>query len=333
MAPRLVVTDPLFRKALLPRAPALGARPGSINRRGLGIVVGSLVGAALLGALLWFGFLTVEDAATDARWASLWAELVSAHRATQFIIGSMSLWCAAERLPLLQAVHPEGARQPPIDAPAERRREWTFEDALVELVRGRLEGLGPVDAPALAASLAVPVEAVDAALVRLEQDGFALRGRFTAGASTDRSQWCERRLLARIHRYTIQRLRQEIEPVSPQDFMRFLIKWQHAAPAERKEGPDALAAIIAQLEGFEACSTTLRSCVQREVRCGVSRARIALRCRPDSRSRCGRRVACVPSWLRPRQLPRVRRAEAPDQEVASTRCACRFVHKKPWLVP
>ncbi len=66
------------------------------------------------------------------------------------------------------------------------------------------------------------------------------------------TEWCDRALLARIHRYTVNRLRQEIEPVSTQDFMRFLCRWQHVVPSERREGPDALAALITQLEGFEA---------------------------------------------------------------------------------
>ena len=65
-------------------------------------------------------------------------------------------------------------------------------------------------------------------------------------------EWCDRTLLARIHRYTVRRLREEIEPVATQDFMRFLFRWQHVIPGERREGPDALDAVIAQLQGFEA---------------------------------------------------------------------------------
>ena len=75
-----------------------------------------------------------------------------------------------------------------------------------------------------------------------------MRGRFSADAGAD--EWCERRLLARIHRYTVKRLRAEIEPVAARDFLRFLFDWQRAAPAARMEGPDALAAVIGQLEGF-----------------------------------------------------------------------------------
>jgi len=91
---------------------------------------------------------------------------------------------------------------------------------------------------------------VEGALAKLESEGFAMHGGFTPGAS--QSEWCERALLARIHRYTVKRLRQEIEPVSSQDFMRFLCRWQQVIPSERRQGPDALAALITQLEGFEA---------------------------------------------------------------------------------
>jgi len=133
--------------------------------------------------------------------------------------------------------------------PAEYAKIWTREDALVEIVRGRLEGLGPVTAPALAASIAVPVADIELALLALEAEGFVMRGSFTPDAGTE---WCERRLLARITRYTVKRLRQEVEPVSAADFMRFLLDWQHVG--ERMEGPDAVAAVVSQLEGFEAAA-------------------------------------------------------------------------------
>ncbi len=77
-----------------------------------------------------------------------------------------------------------------------------------------------------------------------------MRGHFTPGAPE--LEWCERRLLARIHRYTVNRLRQEIEPVATRDFMRFLFDWQRVAPEARVEGADAVAGIVSQLEGFEA---------------------------------------------------------------------------------
>jgi ATP-dependent Lhr-like helicase len=153
-------------------------------------------------------------------------------------------------LPQFDALNPALRRSPPIDAPAEyAERRWTREQALVELVRSRLQGLGPVGAAAIADSLGWPLADVGTALAQLATEGVAMCGAYTdAGAS----EWCDRALLARIHRQTVQRLRQEIEPVSTQDFVRFLFRWQHVTPGERRQGPDALDAIVAQLQGFEA---------------------------------------------------------------------------------
>jgi ATP-dependent Lhr-like helicase len=110
-----------------------------------------------------------------------------------------------------------------------------LDDDAVELKASRLEVLGPVTEP----------ESPE--LLALEGQGRVLRGRFS---STD-LQWCDRRLLARIHRYTLNRLRAEIEPVSGAEFMRFLAHWQHVATEDQVRGPDGLAAVIEQLEGFE----------------------------------------------------------------------------------
>ena len=77
-----------------------------------------------------------------------------------------------------------------------------------------------------------------------------MRGRFTPGR--EEIEWCDRRLLARIHRYTIRRLRREIEPVAPADLMRFLLAWQHVEPDERLSGPESLEQLLRQLEGVSA---------------------------------------------------------------------------------
>ena len=167
--------------------------------------------------------------------------------------GEGVLWIATERVPEFLAVFPHAQAQPAVDVPAQyAQRTWMREKALVEIVRGRMEGLGPTTAKAIAQSLGVPQSDIDTALLALESEGFALRGNFTPGA-TD-TQWCERRLLARINRYTVKRLRQEIEPVASADFLRFLFDWQHVNPDERMEGPDAVAAVVSQLEGFEAAA-------------------------------------------------------------------------------
>jgi ATP-dependent Lhr-like helicase len=161
------------------------------------------------------------------------------------------LWIAAERLPQFNAIFSNATTEPQIKAPDSlAAASWDFDSALVEIIRGRLEGLGPVTGRSLADWLGLELDAIEAALVKLEVEGFVFRGRFTPGL--DETEWCARRLLARIHSYTLNRLRQEIEPVSSADFIRFLLAWQKVAPDHQVESPEALAALIDQLEGFEA---------------------------------------------------------------------------------
>src|SRR5690348_14767085 len=164
-----------------------------------------------------------------------------------------SLWIAAEMLPMWRAIHPDAALQPAIEAPAEfANKTWTSEQALLEVLRARLGCVGPIRVGELAETFGVDDSDVAIALAALEREGGAMRGRFTPGAGDE--EWCDRHLLARIHRRTLQRLRREIEPVAPRDFVRFLADWQHVSPGSRLRGPDALAGVLAQLEGFEAAA-------------------------------------------------------------------------------
>ena len=163
----------------------------------------------------------------------------------------LSLWVAAERLPQLHALYPSAQLEPPIVAPESfAQTAWSFEDALVEILRGRLEGLGPVTVEALASSFGLTKNEIEGGLLKLEAEGFVIRGQFTPGVTE--TEWCARRLLARIHSYTLNRLRQEIEPVATSDFLRYLLAWQKLAPEHQMEGPESVRAIIEQLEGFEA---------------------------------------------------------------------------------
>ncbi len=167
-----------------------------------------------------------------------------------------SLHTTAEKLPLWLALHPQASVEPTVTVPTAFDKPWTRDDALRELVRGRLLGTGPVTVSTLAATLAVPPEDIDQALLRLQTEGYVIQGRFTpqAQAADAPMEWCERHLLVRIHRYTLGRLRREIEPVSRRDLMRFLFDWQHLTPGTRRRGPDALTATLAQLEGLEAAA-------------------------------------------------------------------------------
>ena len=183
------------------------------------------------------------------------------------------LWVAAERVLDVEAARPDVVLD--LDPAPGTAPPLSPEDAIRELLRGRLGGLGPVAATTLAADLGIGLGPVRAGLAALETEGFVLRGHFTADAGAGRGaprtegegipprpvsdsgpgpdpepEWCERRLLARIHRYTLARLRREIDPVEPADYMRFLFAW-HGLD-ERREGAAGLLAVIEQLEGFEA---------------------------------------------------------------------------------
>jgi ATP-dependent Lhr-like helicase len=243
-------------------------------------------------ALTQLGFVTVTEG-QENQWQGFFEELMGERRASVLrppdnppatAGGSVQLWIAAERLMQLRALFPSTSLHPPIDPPSDFANEtWSFDDALVEILRGRLEGLGPTTAAELGASLSLSINQIEPALACLESEGFAMQGRFTPepsvrsptvregselqaartpqrGGSAGRPaksalpgiEWCSRRLLARIHSYTLNRLRKEIEPVSASDFLRFLFVWQKAAPDHKVDGPESLASIIDQLEGFEA---------------------------------------------------------------------------------
>ena len=200
-------------------------------------------------ALMVLGFLTHSDI-RKRQWSHFLDELIAQRRTTQLQNDAL-IWIAAERIPQFQAIYPDTNLDPPITAPEEfMRTGWEREVALADIVRGRMTGLGPVTVAEIAASLHLSTADIDLALIALETEGFVMRGHFTPGATE--IEWCERHLLARIHRYTVKRLRREIEPVEPRDFMRFLFEWQRVAPNAQVSGPDALAGILTQLEGFEA---------------------------------------------------------------------------------
>jgi ATP-dependent Lhr-like helicase len=192
-------------------------------------------------ALCGLGFLRDAELPDTAR---AWMDaLLDAGRAVHF--DAAGLWGSTERLPELLALFNHPSAQPlPGAKPCDPER------ARHELVRGRLDSLGPTTARAVAESFGQSVESIDAALHALEAEGAILRGRFEPGVSE--LQWCERRLLARIHRRTLERLRKEIEPVSIQTLLRFLLRWQHLAPGSQLDGPAGLSEVLEQLAGHSA---------------------------------------------------------------------------------
>ena len=198
------------------------------------------------------------------KWHFFFDELSRVTRAGVMRVGASQFWVAAERVALARLIHPDAALAPDLPAIGHRAVDGP-ESASAELLRGWLESTGPETAAALAARLALPLDVVDIGLARLESEDQILRGRFTnqcsgvgaplsagAGARADGEiEWCNRRLLARIHRLTLGRLRRGIEPVTAADFMRFLFRWQHLAPGTQLHGVDGTLQVLKQLQGYE----------------------------------------------------------------------------------
>lgn len=199
-------------------------------------------------ALLVHGFLTEAEVARAEAQAQATA-LAEQQRLTWLDAGGSRLALAAERLHEVQAVFPQGRFEPSIRATSTAKPDAG--EALREILRGRLELLGPVSAASQAQALGLPEDAVLQALLRLEAEGAAMRGGFTAPGA---DEWCDRRLLARIHRRTRDRRRAEAQPVPPATFMCFLFAWQRLPVADalqddRFEGEEGLLAALRQLEG------------------------------------------------------------------------------------
>ena len=202
-------------------------------------------------ALMTLGAITELEAHTNEHWDAALAMLAGSGRATRLVSEEASLWVAAERLAAMRQLYPRAVPQPAIAPPQGYEAGCeTPEEALRELLRARLGGLGPVTVDELVAQLGLPRGEIEFALAALQTEGTVFQGHVTPKLAE--VEWCERHLLARIHRYTLKRLRREIEPVEPRDFVRFLFEWQHVAGASRVSGPEALPAVLGQLEGFEA---------------------------------------------------------------------------------
>jgi ATP-dependent Lhr-like helicase len=181
------------------------------------------------------------DAASEKRRSTGALQNADAHK---------TFYVASEQLPMLRAIYPDAIAVPELMLPDSiRGKAWERTDAIRELVRGRMEVYGPITVSELAHTLILRQSEIDAALLALEAEGFVLRGKFNPDAAEQ--EWCDRRLLARIHRLTIDRLRAEIQPVSVHDFYRFLFAWQRADQEHRTEGLEGLQSILEQFDGCE----------------------------------------------------------------------------------
>lgn len=208
-------------------------------------------------ALTGLGGIRQSEAQANEGWPFLLKSLAKAGRATRLSLSTGEVWVAAERLSQWLALHPQVATKPLLVLPPALRQECPADEAQVELVRARLTGFGPRRLSDLAEDLGIASGDAAFALASLEREGYVLRGRFTPGAQEE--EWCERHLLARIHRYTVKRLRREIEPVQRADFMRFLFDWQRVSRTTRVRGAESLAGVLSQLEGFQAAASAWES--------------------------------------------------------------------------
>ncbi len=201
-------------------------------------------------SLLWLGCLSCRGSADHTRVGRL-ADRSGARRSRDPASNASgdAVGCGRTLAAVPGSCGPRRISAPSVPPPADQAlRNWSSDEALTEILRGRLEGLGPVTPGALAAPLGLEPDEISAALLALEAEGFVLRGRFSSGINVD--EWCDRRLLARIHHYTVRRLRAEIEPVAARDFLRFLFDWQRVTDDARLAGPDAVQAAVGITRGL-----------------------------------------------------------------------------------
>jgi ATP-dependent Lhr-like helicase len=210
------------------------------------------------------------------QWKVYFDRLVAEGRAASASSGGRLYWVAAERAKTFSVLLPDAQFEPRL-ADVEGMVP-SRDDALLTLVTGWMSHLGPTKASELGETLGLPAGDVSAALLRMEASGTVLRGNFSGTAAELRSgqpgaaapthtlteqqemavpiqapeiEWCERRLLARIHRLTVATLRKQIEPVTAAQFMQWLLQWQHVAPGTQVSGERGTLEVLRQLQGFE----------------------------------------------------------------------------------
>jgi len=182
-------------------------------------------------------------------WRAFCAQLVDAGRAGQARVGNQTYFVATERASAFGQIWPAAQWETSlrsVESPVVSR-----EDAIVALVAGWIAHVGPVTAEELSLLLPLSRSEIENAFRRLESSGVVLRGKFTH-AGQDEIEWCERRLLARIHRLTLGEIRKQVQSVTPAQFMDWLLRWQHVAPSTQLLGERGTLETIGQMQGFEA---------------------------------------------------------------------------------
>ncbi len=208
-------------------------------------------------AMLLSGFFTAEEGVNNG-WQAYLDVLIREGRASILPVdGNHALWIATERVPFIEKLYPGKKLLYDVVIPEKFMASLNpGKDPLTELIRGRMDIMGPFTSFEIAEKLRLPATDTDTALIRLENEGCVFRGQFTGEHELE---WCERRLLRRIHNYTLRRLRSEIQPVSAADYMRFLFTWHQMDPGNKGNGPEALQQALLKLEGFEAAASAWES--------------------------------------------------------------------------
>ena len=196
----------------------------------------------------------LQNRPTD-QWNDYFSELVTLRRAVRATAGNRQYWVASEKVAAFIALYPVAffATPPPqLDCPPVTR-----EDALFNCLTGWMAHTGPITATTLGKFLDLPLADIENTLLRLESAGTVLRGQFTTASNTfnpagAETEWCNRRLLARVHRLTLGTLRSQIQPVTAAQFMRWLLRWQHLAPSTQTLGERGTLEVLQQLQGYEA---------------------------------------------------------------------------------
>jgi len=201
-----------------------------------------------------FSDLSSQQQPLAANWENFFERLKSEKRAIVTESAGKQYWVAAERVQWFQAMHPATRAI----AEASGLSKPSFDDAVLTTVQGWLAHLGPISASEIGELLGLPASEIEKALLRIEASGAVLRGTFratdsrkTSAAKQPETEWCERRLLARIHRLTVATLRKQIAPVTASQFMSWLLRWQHVAAGTQVRGEHGTLEVIRQLQGFE----------------------------------------------------------------------------------
>ncbi|MGB9067483.1 MAG: DEAD/DEAH box helicase [Candidatus Acidiferrales bacterium] len=180
-------------------------------------------------------------------WTPYFEQLVSSHRMVRCAAGDRTYWVAAEKSAVFATLFPAAQFEP--SPAATESRESTREEAVAQSVAGWMSHAGVLSVATLGEILGLSASDIEKAMLRLEASGSALRGSFTGGSETE---WCDRRLLARIHKMTLGGLRSQVQPATASQFMRWLLRWQRVAPNTQVLGEQGTLEVLKQLQGFEA---------------------------------------------------------------------------------